>query len=153
MIMVLGKLAFGPIADRWGAKNATASAFALFTLSILALSVARPYGLAIVFASLYGFACGAPLTLNPLLTGGNLGMRNFGAIYGVLAIMASVGAAIGPVAAGAFFDRHGTYLPVFYAFMMLMLLGSVCALYIKPALRPSGRTETASPPNVPGHHT
>jgi len=140
VIMVAGKLAFGPIADRWGAPKAAAADFALYALSILALSFARPYGIAIAFACLYGFACGGPLTLNPLLTGGSLGMRNFGAIYGILTIMASVGGAISPVIAGAYFDSHGTYLPVFFVFMILMLLGAVCAIRIRPASQQPGGT-------------
>lgn len=134
-IMIGGKLSFGPIADTWGAKNAMAGAFVLYAASICALAFAEPYLLALVFAALYGFACGAPLTLNPLLTMNNLGIKNFGVLYGILTILASVGGAIGPVVAGAVFDRHGTYFPIFIGFAALMLLGSFCSFSIRPAVR------------------
>jgi MFS family permease len=130
-IMIFGKLSFGPIADRWGAPYASAFEFVMYTGSIVALLFAGPYGIAVAFACLYGFACGGPLTLNPLLTVNNLGIKNYGAIYGILTITASFGAAVGPVGAGAFFDRFDTYVPVFIAFAILTALGIACSAMIK----------------------
>jgi len=72
----------------------------LFAVSIAILTAAQPYWIVLVFAAMYGFACGAPLVLNPLLTSGYLGMKHFGALYGVLNIMGTVGGAVGPVGAG-----------------------------------------------------
>ena len=63
-------------------------------------------------------------------------MKHFAALYGVLNIMGTVGGAIGPVGAGIYFDRQGTYLPVFYLFVGLMLVGSVIAISIRPVARP-----------------
>ena len=131
-VMVLGKLVFGPVADRWGPKNAMAGACALFCVSILLVTVAMPYWIAIVFASIYGFASGAPLTIYPLLTAGNLGTRNFGAIYGILNIMSNLGGAIGPVVAAAVFDHRGTYLPVFFVFVALALVAGLFSIFMKP---------------------
>ena len=136
MVMIGGKLAFGPIADRWGAKNAMAAAFIMYSLSILMLTFARPYPVAIVFACLYGFACGAPLTLYPLLTIENLGMKNYATLYGIFVIMAGLGSGLGPVVPGVVFDNIGTYLPVFYVCVVLMLIGALTAASIKsPSVR------------------
>jgi len=132
MVMIGGKLAFGPIADRWGAKNAMAAAFVMYSLSILVLTFARPYPVAIVFACLYGFACGAPLTLYPLLTLENLGMKNYATLYGIFVIMAGLGSGLGPLIPGLVFDNIGTYLPVFYVCVALMLIGALTAASIKP---------------------
>ena len=130
--MVFGKLMLGPIADRWGPKNAMAGACVLFCVSILLVTMARPYWLVIVFASLYGFASGAPLTINPLLTAGNLGTKNFGAIYGTLNIMSLLGGAVSPVVAGAVFDKHGSYLPIFFALAPLVVVAGLFAVFMKP---------------------
>jgi sugar phosphate permease len=132
-VMILGKLTFGPIADRWGPKTAMAGVFIFFTLSIIALTLARPYWVALVFSGLYGFAAGGPLTIYPLLVVGSLGIKNFGAIYGNLVIAAALGSAIGPFAPGLVFTRVGTYIPIFIVFMALTILGFVCALFIRPA--------------------
>jgi len=142
-VMIAGKLSIGPIADRWGARNTTAAACILFSASILILIFAQPYWVVLAFAAVYGFACGAPLVLHPLLTADYLGMKNFGAIYGVLNITGTVGGAIGPVGAGIYFDRWGTYVPVFYSFIAMMLGGVVVALFMKSVSRRAGASQQA----------
>jgi MFS family permease len=132
--MTVGKLSTGPIADRWGAKSIMAVACVLYSLSIGILVFAQPYWVVLVFAGIYGFALGTPLIVNPLLTSHYLGMKNFGAVYGVLNALTTIGAAAGPVAAGMFFDSEGTYLPVFYAFIALMLVAAVFSAALKPAV-------------------
>jgi MFS family permease len=146
-VMIVGILLSGPIADRWGARNAMIIDCTLFAVSIAIVVWARPYWVVLVFSVVYGLALGAPLVINPLLAGGYLGMRHFGAIYGVLNIMATVGAAIGPVATGVFFDAKETYLPVFWLFVALMLAAAAVAMLLKatptrpPAVEPSLRYE------------
>ena len=137
-VMVFSKLAFGPIADKWGAGKAMAATFVLFASAVIVLMAAKPYWVTIVFAGLYGFACGAPLTLYPLLVVDSLGLKNFGAIYGNLVIAGAIGSAIGPYAPGVVFSKMGTYLPVFSAFVILAALGVVCALSIRPARAQQG---------------
>ena len=95
-VMIAGILLSGPIADRWGARKAMLIDCLLFTVSILVLAWARPYWVVLAFSIIYGLALGAPLVINPLLTADYLGMKHFGAIFGVLNIMATVGAALGP---------------------------------------------------------
>ncbi|UCD59097.1 MAG: MFS transporter [Candidatus Hydrogenedentota bacterium] len=137
-VMILGKIVTGPVADRWGAKNTTAAACVLFSLSIVILTLARSYPVAILFAVVYGFTLGAPLVLNPLLTGDYLGMKNFGTIFAIFNVMGTIGGNVGPIAAGIFFDRQKTYLPVFYVFAVLMVLAVVCSILIKPLSESSG---------------
>ena len=125
-----------------------AGACVLFAISIAILTFAQPYWIVLVFAALYGFACGAPLVLNPLLTSEYLGMKHFGALYGVLNIMGTVVGAIGPVGAGIYFDRTGSYLPVFYLFAAMMLVAAVVAI----SMHPEGpRAGTNDPYRLPEH--
>jgi MFS family permease len=136
-VMIFGKLMFGPLADRWGAKNVMAGACVLFIVSFLALPFAKAYWVVILFSIGYGVACAAPLVLNPLLTAGGLGMKNFGAIFGILNMMANLGGSLGPVGAGVYFDRYKTYYPVFYFFILLMAIAVITSLSIKPVQIPS----------------
>ncbi len=131
-VMIFGKLAFGPIADRWGAKIAMAISCLLFVISIFLLPFAKTYTIVIVFAVIYGFASGAPLVINPLLTAGGLGMKNFGAIYGILNMVGSIGGSVSPVGAGYYFDKYKTYQPVFYLFAFLAIIAAITSLTIKP---------------------
>jgi MFS family permease len=135
-VTILGKLSLGPLADRWGTRNAMSGACVLCAISIAILTFAQPYWVVLVFVALYGFACGAPLVLNPLLTSEYLGLKQFGALYGVLNITATVGGAIGPVGAGIYFDRQGTYLPVFYLFIAMMLVAAVVAISMRRVAGP-----------------
>jgi len=135
-VMILGKFSFGPAADRFGSKNSMAVACLLFAISIGLLTFAKSYSVVMLFAVTWGFASGAPLVLNALLTGDYLGMKNFGAIYGILNIMANLGGSLGPAGAGFYFDSKGTYLPVFYLFIVLMLVGAAVSVLTKPASQP-----------------
>jgi len=130
--MIFGKLSAGPIADRWGAKKTMAAVCVLFSISLLILMRAQSYQVAVVFAIVYGFALGAPLVLNPLLTSDYLGMKNFATIFAVMNIMGTVGGNAGPIGAGIFVDMRGTYQPVFYSFVGFMLLAVVCSVLLKP---------------------
>lgn len=142
-VMILGKLTFGPLADRWGAKNAMAISCLLFIVSILLLPYAKMYLLTVVFAVIYGFACGAPLVLNPLLTADGLGMKNFGAIFGILNMISTIGGSVAPAGAGYFFQEYKTYYPVFYFFVFLSAIAVIASLSIKPVRVPSVALEPA----------
>jgi MFS family permease len=130
--MTVGKLAIGRASDYFSSQKMMAFACALLSVGILILPFAAPYSVVMIFAVIYGPACAAPLVLNPLLTSQNLGMKNFGAIFGILSITGAVGGAAGPVAAGIYFDRTATYLPIFYLFVGFLLAAGVCSFLIKP---------------------
>jgi MFS family permease len=134
-VMTVAKFSFGPISDRWGSKNAMAAACGLMSIALVVLSFATAYEIVMVFAVLYGFGVGAPLTVNPLLVGESLGVRNFGALYGILNLISIVGAAIGPVAMGVASDVQKSYLSILYLFVILMAVVGVVALFIRPAAR------------------
>jgi MFS family permease len=122
-----------------------AVACALVSISILIVSNASAYSTVLLFGALYGAGVGAPLTINPLLTSGTLGMKNFGAIFGILNLIAIVGSGIGPVWAGIAFDREGSYASVLYVFAALMLLTAGIAFRINTTSRRSWETAEAQP--------
>jgi len=134
-VMVLGQLAFGPIADFWNARKAMAGACILFSISVVILIGAKSYPIAIAFAALYGFTMGGGFVLGPLLTGDHLGLKHFGTIYGILNIMGTIGGgAIGPIVPGVYYDTMKTYLPVFYSLILLLILAFILSVTIKPVV-------------------
>jgi MFS family permease len=144
-VMTIAKFSFGPVADRWGPKNTMAGACGLMAISIVVLTFATPYKIAILFAALYGFGVGAPLTVNPLLVGEALGMKHFGALYGILNLISIVGAAIGPVALGIVFDKQGNYMSALYVFIALMACTGVIAFFISSASQRAGVARQGQP--------
>jgi sugar phosphate permease len=143
--MMVGKVAVGPIADYWGSKNTMAAVSILFAASLIILMFARPYSVALVFAVVYGFVLGGPLILNPLLTADYLGMKHYGAIFGILNVMGTIGGGIGSIGAASYFDRFATYLPAFYVFIALMIVCALCSVCIRPIARATDLTEQAEP--------
>ena len=144
-VMTVAKFSFGPISDRWGPRKTMAFACGLMSVSIMILTFATSYKIVAVFAALYGFGVGAPLTVNPLLVGEALGMKNFGALYGILNLISIIGAAIGPVALGIIFDTQGSYMSALYIFIMLMALTGVIALFIGSASQQAGIARQIQP--------
>jgi MFS family permease len=134
-VMTGAKFAFGPIADRWGARKATAGACVVVAISILIAIRATTDNYVIMFAVLYGFGVGAPLAVNPILTSDALGMRNFGAIYGILTLVSIIGSGVGPVWAAKVFDNENSYVSVLYIFAVLMALSGVIAFFITSMAR------------------
>jgi MFS family permease len=130
--MVLGKLAVGPAIDRWGSSRTMAVSAALFSLSYFILIQAHEYPVVMIFAGLYGFSLGAPLALNPLLTSDHLGMKHFGALFGVLSIMGLVGGSVGPVIAGKVFDAQDSYLLILYSSIVISLLTAALCVFLAP---------------------
>jgi MFS family permease len=132
--MVLGKLAVGPVIDRWGSSRTMAMSSVLFALSYSILIHAHQYQVVMIFAGLYGFSLGAPLALNPLLTSDYLGMKHFGAVFGVLSVMGLVGGSVGPVIAGKVFDAQDSYLLILHSSIGLSLLSAaLCVFLARPS--------------------
>jgi MFS family permease len=133
--MAAGKFALGPIADRWTAKNAMTGACILATASLVLLILAKSYVAVVLFALVYGFAMGAPLTIYPLLTGRCFGTKNFGEIYGKLTLISFMGSGISFVSLGAVYERLESYLPAFYVFVFLALFAIILSALINPQTR------------------
>ena len=146
--MILGKLTTGPIADRWGSKRTMVGVSVLFAISMVVLTFSHSYFAVMIFVAIYGFTLGAPLILNPLLTGDYLGMKNYGSLFGILNILGTLGGGLGSIGAASYQDRHDTYLPVFYVFAILMLVSAVCSLLIRPIPQRVASIRAANSPNV-----
>jgi cyanate permease len=84
-----------------------------------------------VFLVAHGFATAAENVLLPLVVAECFGLRHMPRIYGALMLTLFAGGALGPILAGAAFDRFGEYRLAFGAFAAL----NVLALGLLPLLR------------------
>jgi cyanate permease len=99
-----------------------------------------------VFAVAFGVAAAAPLVLLPLLVAESLGLRRYGTLSGLAGFAGTIGATVGPVAAGRIFDLSGSYAGAFELFILLDIIGAVAAFACQPYARRSSRIETAPIP-------
>lgn len=105
-----GKLLTGALLDRLDPRlvggvtlGATALAFGLLINGI------RTDPAMIVAVVINGYGAGCALQIGSYLTAQHAGMKNFGAIYGGMTSVVAIGSGLGPVLAGAVFDRTGNY--------------------------------------------
>lgn len=102
------------------------------------LSCFEPLGLWVLvgFVPLFGLGYGGLVVLWPLAVGHDFGTRAFGAIAGVVGTVAlSIGGAIGPVVAGALYDKTGNYLIAFLSCAGVFLVGAGAAFVTKEPRR------------------
>ncbi len=134
-LTVVGKIGLGFVVDRWGLQRTLVLAYGVLVVGILLLTGAKALPVACVFAVVYGFAIGAPLLINPALTAECMGLANFGAVFGVLTLLNTIGVAIGAVLTGVVYDNVGSYLPAFVLFVVLTVVAGCCGVLAR-RLRP-----------------
>jgi len=124
----MGKVLFGVLADRIGARLSLALSFAIIAGGIILLLGSREtVGLAI-FLLVYGPAWGAPLMLLPLITIESLGLKHYPSLGGILRVAESAGAMLGPVALGRIFDLTSSYRPAFGLCTLCAAVGAAATL-------------------------
>lgn len=109
-LMAAGKILLGKIFDNKGVKVAFTLANSCLLASQIGLLIAgkTPIGFILVFLGmLFGLVYGA--VCFPLAIPHIFGKKDYRAIMGPIAAMVSFGGAIGPILAGAIYDRFGSY--------------------------------------------
>ncbi len=109
---LVGRFAIGWLADRIGRLRALVLMIALMGASYLLWWLAPGYALLAGFAVCFGLCYGGIVSLLPPICMDLFGGRSLSAVIGVLYSGAAFGNLLGPVIAGAVFDRTGSYLPV-----------------------------------------
>jgi MFS family permease len=122
-----GRFAIGGLADKLGRHR---------SLVLMQLSMGLSYGLWLaaggywsffVFALWLGISYGGIVSLLPALCMDMFGARAVSGIIGTLYTGAALGNLVGPVAAGAAFDKVGHYAPVLWACIGLAFLATLAS--------------------------
>lgn len=130
----LGKISLGSVVDRWGVRPSVALAFGLILAGFVLLMGAGALPVAFAFAIVYGFGIGAPLVVNPALTAERLGLKQFGAVFGILTLFTTGGAALGAVLTGFIYDAAGSYIPALLLFVALTAVAGICGVAARPGV-------------------
>lgn len=107
---IVGKLVTGVLLDRYrpnwvGGITLGAAALAFFLL----IDGIRSPALIFVALLVNGYAAGAKTHITGFLTASYAGMKNFGAIYGVMSSLMALASGMGPMLAGLIYDHAGGY--------------------------------------------
>lgn len=138
---IVGKLVTGVLLDRFRPNwvgGITLGAAAL-GFALLLDGIRSP--MLIVFALVInGYAAGTKTHITGFLTAGYAGMKNFGAIYGLMSSMMALAAGMGPLLGGLVYDSFGDYRYFLLAGTVGCALGGLLILSM-PALPGWGRPE------------
>lgn len=116
-LLVFGKMLMGTILDKWGAKIGIIFGITMLVGGMFAFMNAGVMTLVVVFV--IAFALASPLTtvLSSYIVGDVFGNLDYGTIYGLIQIFATVGLAVSMPLSGAIFERTGSLVPAWYTFI------------------------------------
>ena len=123
-----GRVLFGLLADRYGAKPVLVAGLAVQGVAAAAYLQANQltgfYAVAIVF----GIAYGGTMPLYASLAREAFGPRILGSVLGAAGMLSSLGMALGPLIGGWLYDRYGSYTWLYIGSMALGLAAAAIAL-------------------------
>ena len=121
---LVGRFSIGLLADRLGRARTLVLMQLSMCLSYLLWAAAGGYPLLALYALWFGLSYGSIVSLLPAICMDYFGGRSVASIVGALYSGAALGNLLGPVLAGAAFDRVGHYSGVMAACLALGLLAT-----------------------------
>ena len=104
-----GRIAFGILGDRFGAKNVLVTGLLLQAFGALAYAFVQDLGSFYAVAALFGFIYAGVMPLYSVLARENFPQRMMGTVIGGTAMAGSLGMATGPLAGGLIYDTFASY--------------------------------------------
>jgi MFS family permease len=128
-----GRIVFGLLGDRFGAKRTFVSGLLLQAVAVGCYMLVRQqfafYSVAVVF----GFAYAGIMPLYAVLVRENFPLPIIGSVIGATSMASSLGMALGPLAGGVIFDTYGTYRWLYVASVLFGLGAAMIMLAFRPA--------------------
>lgn len=106
---VVGRLAMGTVAERFGRIATFRASFAVLGASFAIWFVAGSYPVLVVFAAVLGVGYGGWIALQPAVIAELFGLRGLGGVVGLVYTSGGIGALLGAPVAGVLVDVTGGY--------------------------------------------
>ncbi|MDD5127481.1 MAG: MFS transporter [Dehalococcoidales bacterium] len=117
-----GKLVLGGVIDRIGSKRVAIIVFTMMAASFLWLLAADELWMMYLFAAIFGIGFGGFAVVQSPMVAEYFGLKEHGAIFGLVSFVNNLGSAIGPFTAGSIFDKSNSY---YWAFLFCAILGAL----------------------------
>ncbi len=127
-----GRLGFGVMGDRFGAKRVLVAGLMVQALGALGYYFAHDLGTFYAVAALFGFVYAGIMPLYSVLVRENFPMKMMGTIMGGTGMAGSLGMATGPVLGGWIFDTTGGYGALYITCCGLGLAAFLIAMTFRP---------------------
>lgn len=139
-----GRVAFGLLGDRWGAKRTLVCGLLLQAFGAAAYFFVSGLSGFYAAAAAFGFVYAGVMPLYAVLARENFPPRLMGTVIGSTAMAGSLGMALGPIAGGVIYDRVGSYGALYLGSAVLGVGAFLIALRFK-----SVPANSAAPATVP----
>jgi MFS family permease len=137
-----GRVAFGLLGDRIGARQVLVGGLLLQAFAVLAYVFVSQLAWFYAVAVLTGFVYAGVMPLYAVLARENFPLRMMGTIIGGTAMAGSLGMAVGPLAGGLIYDSLASYAWLYISACIMGLGAFLIALTFRPF--PSARPEPAA---------
>ena len=131
-----GRVAFGLLGDRFGAKQVLVLGLLVQAFGALAYVFAQGLGSFYVVAGLFGFIYAGVMPLYAVIARENFPLHMMGTVIGGTAMAGSLGMALGPVAGGLIYDSFASYTWLYVGSWGIGIGAFLIALTFKPVARP-----------------
>jgi MFS family permease len=127
-----GRIAFGLLGDRFGAKRVLVMGLLVQAFGALAYVFVRELAAFYAVAALFGFIYAGVMPLYAVLARENFPLKMMGTVIGGTAMAGSLGMATGPVAGGLIYDTFASYAWLYIGAWGMGLGAFLMALSFRP---------------------
>lgn len=127
-----GRIICGLLADRTGAKRTLAACLFLQAFAIALYLLAGDLETLYAVSMLFGFAYGGAMPLYAILVREYFPANIMGSVFGVVALISTLGMALGPPVGGWLFDHFGGYGWLYVASSAIGVAAALIALTVRP---------------------
>ena len=129
-----GRIICGLLADRTGAKPTLVACLALQAVAIALYLVARDLNTLYVVSMLFGISYGGAMPLYAILVREYFPAKIMGSVFGVVAMISTLGMALDPPVGGWLFDWFGGYGWLYVASSAIGIAGVLIVMTVRPHL-------------------
>ncbi|MCH9036588.1 MAG: MFS transporter [Chloroflexi bacterium] len=129
---MVGKLSFGYLTERFLARYVFMISLAIQSLCLIALILGPDTPALWIALPFFGIGIGGMGTTLPILVQDTVGMKNFGAIYGLVTLATIASSLLGPLLAGVIFDSRGNYDLAFLIIIGIFAFGAAVSRLARP---------------------
>ena len=134
-----GRLAFGLLGDRFGAKRVLVTGLFVQAFGALAYVFVRELAAFYAVAALFGFIYAGTMPLYAVLARENFPLRMMGTVIGGTAMAGSLGMATGPLAGGLIYDTFASYAWLYIGSWTVGIGAFLIALTFRPFAKVGGQ--------------
>jgi MFS family permease len=135
-----GRIAFGLLGDRLGAKRVLVAGLFAQAFGALAYVFVRELAAFYAVAALFGFIYAGTMPLYSVLMRENFPLRMLGTVIGGTAMAGSLGMATGPVAGGLIYDTFASYAWLYIGSWAVGLGAFLIAMTFRPFAKVEARS-------------